>query len=437
MDGAEISAGLKRLYALPRAALAVSGGSDSMALMELTAAHIAQLGRDLSNFTILSVDHGLRSGSAREAAMVADRARALGFAHVTLTWEGAKPRAGLQEAARFARLDLMSAWCVANRVGHLVLGHTLDDQAETFVMRVARGSGPNGLGAMDEVGNWYGITLLRPLLDVPREQLKAWLEARGIGWISDPSNDDPRFTRVRVRQLLPALEAAGVGRKALAMAADQMRAARNMLERAADAAAGRALTLHDGGICTIALDIINVEPADIARRLLRRAVMAIGAGRYPPERAEIARLADWLSDGAKTGRTLGGCAMTRIGDNVVMFREFGRSGLETRTLRAGARGIWDRRFHVEIPSEINAKIRVRALGSDGLKALPDGMVRPRGLPAAALHTLPSFWQGDALLTAPHLNEDNGVDGARFTAWFVNAERIRLGAGAVPPERLEK
>jgi len=419
---------LECLDDVPSAALAVSGGADSTALMVLAAGYARARSRDLGTITVLTVDHGLRPEAAAEAVAVAAVAARLGLAHVTLKWTGEKPDTGIQEAARFARLDLMTGWCVANDVGHLVLAHTLNDQAETFLMRLARGSGLDGLSSIASTGSWNGVKLLRPLLYVPRENLETRLEREGIGWIEDPSNFDPRFTRVRARALLTTLAEAGLSADALADAAGQMREARDALERATDAGARRALTVYDAGLCTLDLGALADESRDIAERLLRRTVMAVGARPYPPEWSEVSRLADWVRGGAAGGRTLAGCQIARSKDRLLVFREFGREGLETLALEPGARAVWDRRFHVAAPAEIPGPVTVRALGSDGLGQLPREVVRPRSLPASAAHTLPSFWWRGDLVAVPHLRVDIERQRGKtpFTARFANGEALKSG-----------
>ena len=184
-------------------ALAVSGGSDSVALMVL-AARWVQSQADAPNVTVLTVDHGLRPASAEEAAQVGRWARALGLDHAILGWRGAKPSSGLQAAAREARYALMSDWCLEHGAAAIVTAHTANDQAETVMMRLARGSGVDGLAGMmrETLAPW---PVLRPLLGVTRARLRAVLTAAGHDWIDDPSNDDTAFERIRMRQALDAL----------------------------------------------------------------------------------------------------------------------------------------------------------------------------------------------------------------------------------------
>src|SRR5690606_24842602 len=128
-------------------------------------------------------------------------ASALGLAGAMLEWQGDKPTTGIQARARQARYDLLIGWCTDNRAGALVTAHSLEDQAETFLMRLARGSGADGLAAMRPARE-DRIAILRPLLGVSRARLRSTLTAAGQHWLEDPANRDPRFERVRWRTTL-------------------------------------------------------------------------------------------------------------------------------------------------------------------------------------------------------------------------------------------
>ncbi|MCP5412979.1 MAG: tRNA lysidine(34) synthetase TilS [Alphaproteobacteria bacterium] len=191
----------------------MSGGGDSLALMHLAASHAAAAKSPAP--IMLTVDHGLRKGSAGDARKVAGWAKALGLKAHVLTWRGDKPKRGIEAAAREARYRLMGAWMVKQGAAALCVGHTQDDQAETFLLRLARGSGVDGLSAMGALSRWpvagfAGLAVVRPLLDRSRAELRAYLAAAGQDWLDDPMNDDPAFDRVRLRALAPALAEAGL-----------------------------------------------------------------------------------------------------------------------------------------------------------------------------------------------------------------------------------
>ena len=273
-----------------RVAVAVSGGADSLALLLLAHAAIGE------RLIVLTVDHGLREGSAAEAAMVACVSAGLGVAHSTLSWAGDKPAANLQAAARTARYALMDAWCVDADVPWLLTAHHADDQAETLLMRLARGSGLGGLAGIRARRTLAGGTvLLRPLLGVRRAALRAVVDAAGLTPVDDPANRDPRHDRTRVRQLL-----AGVPDL------DALRFAASAAHLAAAAAAldwAEALAWDsraEAGPAGLVVDAAGL-PAELRHRLAARALMELGVAADGPA---VARMVARLEAGAAA--TLGG-----------------------------------------------------------------------------------------------------------------------------------
>jgi len=266
----------------PLLAVAVSGGRDSLCLCLL--AHdwtTARGGRVLA----LVVDHGLRPGSAEEARTTAATLAGQGIAAEILAWAGPKPAAGLQEAARAARYDLLRAACRRAGALHLLLAHHADDQAETVAMRAARDSGPDGLAGMAALVETADVRLLRPLLGVPRAALTATLEARGVPWIDDPSNRDPRFERVRWRAAaLPPVAPGDGGRAARE---------RRLAEAALDVLA---IDPRGPGAGEVGLDrdaFCRLDP-ELRGRLLSRVVQAVSGGDHPPRRDRLARAVERL-----------------------------------------------------------------------------------------------------------------------------------------------
>lgn len=260
--------------------LAVSGGPDSRALMHAAAA----LG---ATAWVATVDHGLRPEARAEAEGVAAAARALGLPHAILSWTGPKPGTGLQDAARAARYDLLAAEAQRVGAGRVLTGHTRDDQAETVLMRLAAGSGPAGLAGMAaERVLASGITLGRPFLALPKAALVAWCEGRGIPYLRDPSNADPRFARGRLRAAWPILEQEGLTPARLARLAE--RAARDAAALrivAAQAFEAARLPAPDGAP-RLDGSVLVALPEAIALRCLDLALTQAGATPRRLERLE-------------------------------------------------------------------------------------------------------------------------------------------------------
>lgn len=384
------------------AGLAVSGGADSLALMHLARSWSQQKGAQEPRITVLTIDHGLRPESASEAEWVAEQAEAAGFPCAILRWRSDKKSSAIQEKARNARYALMAEFAHANALDALVSAHHLDDQAETVLMRLGRGSGVDGLAAMPALRACAGVPLHRPLLDVPKARLVATLEKLGHEWLEDPSNDDTRFERVRVRRAMEQLEDIGISAQALARTARRMRRAREALDQTAASFLGDHAKLEDAGYCRITMAGLHEAPDDIVLRALARAIEGVGG---PPSRLRMSKLEallEGLQRGAKAAVTLGGCRIVREADELLVLREAGRSGLSDIVLKPGECRLWDNRYRVSIGAASSNMVHVRALGSDGY-----GQIRARlgfalTLPEHAADGIVSFWNEENVLAVPPL-----------------------------------
>lgn len=329
--------------------LAVSGGPDSTALMHL---FVRWRGSSSTPAAIvLSIDHGLRPEAAAEAEVVAASAKRLGLAAQVLRWAGDKPATGLQEAAREARYRLLGEAARAHGLDAIVTAHTEDDQAETLLMRLARGSGLDGLAAMQAVAQLGGIKLVRPLLGVPKARLLATLAEAGIGYASDPSNLDPRFERTRLRATAPVFRGLGLTSAALARTSRRLERARLALEAATDELASASVSVDHLGVGRLDLASLSAAQEEIAVRLVARLVTAIGGDAGAPSLAKVEALTAWLRTAKDGGRTLGRTEV-RIGGRgvrqAIFLRESRRSPLPVTSLAAGTAILWDGRFRISL-----------------------------------------------------------------------------------------
>ncbi|MEE1657574.1 tRNA lysidine(34) synthetase TilS [Microvirga sp. CF3062] len=270
--------GLERLFSsLSQASgilVAVSGGPDSMALMH-GLARWASLKRR-PPIHVATVDHGLRPEAAEEAAFVAREAALLSLPHRTLAWTGQKPATGIQEAARETRYGLLVEHARERGASHLVTAHTLDDQAETVMMRLSRGSGLSGLAGMRLETDRHGIRHVRPLLGVPKSRLLDQCRQQGWRFVTDPSNADERYARVRWRKLMPLLAAEGLTAERLARLAERAAQADEALDLKAREALDRAEPLSEAGTLSFHARALTDEPFDIALRVLELALAEAG-----------------------------------------------------------------------------------------------------------------------------------------------------------------
>jgi tRNA(Ile)-lysidine synthase len=322
--------------------LAVSGGPDSTALLLLAARWAKGLKRP-PKLVAITIDHGLRAEAAREALAVKRLARRLGVTHRILRWRGKKPKTGLQEAARAARYRLLGQAAADAGHAHILTGHTLDDQAETVLFRLARGSGLVGLAGManasplpigaDRIG-----FLLRPLLRIPKARLLATLRAAGIAFSEDPSNRDPRFTRARLRELMPPLAQEGLSTHGLSRFAARMRRADLTIEIAV-AAAREALAPEPwperGPVRFETVGFANL-PAEVALRLLGRAIAHAG-NEGPVELAKLESLYEAMRQAAsRLRRTLAGALIT-LDSNWIAVEQAPARRFSAQRMPSGAR----------------------------------------------------------------------------------------------------
>ncbi|NWH07291.1 MAG: tRNA lysidine(34) synthetase TilS [Alphaproteobacteria bacterium] len=396
--------------------MAVSGGPDSVLLMHLGAAYAKARGQRAP--LVFTVDHRLRPASSGEAAMVDIAAQALSLRHETLVWKGAKPAHGLQEAARAARYRLLNAAARRHGLVDMLLGHTADDQAETFLMRLARGAGVDGLAAMQASVRLDGlapdIRLLRPLLGVSRARVLADLEAMGVSFVQDPSNADPRFERVRMRALLEAMAEAGISATAIARSAGRLSRARAALEAATQVLGAAAAQVSPLG--SVALDIAPFAAAreELRVRLLQWILKTVSGGGDACDDADLAHLAERLCAPGFKGATLGGTRLLpkRQGGLMLFLREGAAIAPAAAPLRPGTPLLWDGRFLLTLSASARGRLPpgglfVRALRRDGSRAaltmLKDQGIRIPAMPASLRETLPGLWLADGTLAgAPHL-----------------------------------
>jgi tRNA(Ile)-lysidine synthase len=307
--------------------LAVSGGPDSTALMHLAALWQAQ--QSVPPLLVVTVDHALRPEGRVEAENVGQAATDLGLPHTILTWEGEKPTTGLQEAARDARYQLLDIFAHQQDATHLVTAHTLDDQAETILMRMARGSGPSGLIGMQTLTHRRSLTHARPFLPIAKARLVTTCAANGWAYAHDPSNDDPRFARSRWRTLMPQLAAEGLTPARLATLSER-------LARWDETLAALARHAHAAAVIEVLADRRVYDASELARQplevLTRLITFALRElfGDDPDWRApRLERIEDFAGQlhdafGAQKSfrRTLGGALFTLMDDGrLTMMRE--------------------------------------------------------------------------------------------------------------------
>lgn len=403
VSDAEFASRMARLggfESAPRLAVGVSGGGDSLALTLLLHRWATEQGGAL---LALTVDHALRPESAAEAAGVAQTMARIGVPHRVLRWEGEKPHAGLQAAAREARHRLLIAACVEAGVPHLALAHNQEDQAETLLLRLSRGSGVDGLAGMAPSRPAGPIRLIRPCLDLPHERLLATCRAAGMNWVEDPSNQNPRFARARLRVVGALLAEEGLTAERLAETARRAARARAALERATADLLAVAASLRPEGWIRLDPAPVMDAPEEIALRALTRCLTVVGGGLRPIRDAAVERLYGELRDGLEGGRTLAGCRTLRRRGAVLIVRE-AEAVTDRRPVAPGESVWWDRRFAVTPSAARRVPVEVARLGVSGWSRVvaekPE--LRRLDLHATVRETLPGLWSDGRLLAVPTL-----------------------------------
>jgi tRNA(Ile)-lysidine synthase len=306
-------------------AVAVSGGGDSKALMLLLADWAQAASR--SPPVVLTVDHGLSPGASGAAQKVIRSAKGLGLKAHKLVWKGPKPEADIEASARVARYRLMGEWCDGHRVKGLYVAHTREDQAETFLLRLARGSGLDGLAAMRTrspypLPGFDRLCVVRPLLDIGRDALRSYLSDRNEDWSEDPMNSDPRFARVRIREAWPVLTDLGLSATRIASAAQHLARARDAL----DDATGELLD----AVCRFEPDRVVLDgerlaaaSPEIGLRALALVLSRVSGEPYRPRFERLERLYRLIREGEfKSARTLHGCRIGRAPKIAAIFGPF-------------------------------------------------------------------------------------------------------------------
>lgn len=381
----------------PFLAIAVSGGADSLALTLLANRWARQRGGRVVGLT---VDHGLRSGSTDEAHQTGQWLRGYDIEHQILTWTGEKPQSGLQHRAREARYAYLTDWCRRFHCLHLATAHHREDQAETVAMRKERQSGDVGLAAMAAIRELQGLRLLRPLLGINKSALEASLQAIAQGWIDDPSNASPAFTRNRLRQT-------GLDIDALSNEAELYGKRRASDDRRIAAALAHHVRLDPAGFARIERQDFLELPERDAIGLLVRLLITVGGRPYPPRKDALLRLLHTLrgtrpTNSAKpSSGTLSGCRILKYRNAWLVCRE--RFTSPPLDLVPGQTLHWENHFKVTLNGPAD-RLAVEALGQRGRRAENTLILKgkSRTLPGAIKARLPSICRGGRLLAVPHL-----------------------------------
>jgi len=301
-------------------AIGVSGGADSLALVLLIKETLPK-----AKLVALTVDHGLRPTSRQEAEYVATLMEQHQIEHHILSWMGRKPKTGIEEAARVARYNLLCDWCLEHQVKYLAIAHHLFDQAETFLMRLERGSGLFGLSAMNEISERNNIKILRPFLYIHPDKLKAYLKNKGISWVEDESNQCTDFLRVKMRKFLPLLaDETGITPERLGLAAQNLQRTRQFIEETVHDIINN--KVHLWGKCGVSFDIAEFLSwhQELQFYVLSELMLTISGNVYVPEAEALQKLIAEIKRENFNGMTLGGVYIQKSDMHIWIIKEYRR-----------------------------------------------------------------------------------------------------------------
>ena len=349
----------------------------------------------------LVVDHGLRLGSDKEAECVKAILNKLGIEVHILCWSGDKPKSNIQALAREARYRLLTDWCKENRLFNLLLGHTKDDQAETIYSRLRRGSGVDGLSAMSAVTSVKYVRVLRPLLGIERVHIQDYLVKLGIDWINDPSNENEKFERVKIRKFLNHDK---LFKKRLADTAAHMGRVRTLLENFTMQLILDCIAVDAIGYATIDLIRFKNYTEEEQLRAVARVLSVIGGKNYKPRLRSLSRLLAFMVDADFRGViTLHSCKVIIKCGVVLILRERSKSSLNiplSETL------YWDGRFTIEADIINIHNIAKGVVYVDYLTESEWGKVRSKvgktNILSSIIYTLPALKLGNKVVAIPQL-----------------------------------
>lgn len=391
-------------------AVAVSGGSDSMALALLLGEYSEN--SDIEIFA-LTVDHALRPESADEAIQVHNWFKERGIFHHTLRWDSQKNPSNIQAKARKARYKLMADFCAGHGITSILVAHTSNDQAETLLMRLMRGSGLDGLSAIPIIRQITDrVRIIRPLLDFTREELQEYLRTLKQEWIEDPSNKNTKFTRVKVRNLISATPDAALLTKRLADTAGHMLRARNYIEERMKERLARVVEFHNEGFYSVDLHKFKNLHDEERLRFLSSALQRVGGQEYKPRFENLKALHDNIIKGRVVGScTLWGCEVAlskkHSEENYLFIYKEPAATNDIIEISISAKTQWDGRFECNA----TAPFKVCALGKVGynyleslgfkinLKRAGHGFV----IPKKVIYSVPAFIdENNKIIAAPQI-----------------------------------
>ncbi|MBY0272481.1 MAG: tRNA lysidine(34) synthetase TilS [Alphaproteobacteria bacterium] len=387
-------------------AIAISGGPDSLALLLLI--HDFAI-KTKKKIIALTVDHGLRTSSYKEALYVQKLAHNLGIQHVILKWEMKKPTTRIQEKAREARYDLLLTWCKNNQVPTLLLGHHQQDQEETFWLRLSSGSGLDGLTGMKPVIEREGILIYRPLLNFSKERLKATLKAKNQEWIEDPSNESSTYFRGRFRA---HLKEEGLTYERLLAVMMKLQEDADFINSSLLSSLQNAVKIFEEGYFTLQRDVFEALHPALAKRMISLLIKWFSRVPYPPRSTQVEGVFKKIREGQSF--TAGRAFWVSKPKEILILREAAAMKEKIPLSSLNKPHLWDNRFWVS-PHLKNALLQKEALLIPLGNSPFDKDKVISSFPSSVWPTLPAIEVKGKIVSIPHLcyNIENEVNQRKF------------------------
>ncbi len=384
--------------------IAVSGGSDSLALFHIITDWEAE---NKPEILVASVDHGLRSESKAEVEFVKKICEIKRVKHFSLkpTMNISEARGNLQDNARSARYQLLRNWAISNDLECILVGHTLDDQEENLLIRFLRGSGVDGLASMESIVVRNEILWIRPLLKYRKEELRNYLRNNNYNWIDDPSNDDDKYQRVKMRKLLRQLKSDSLIAPNFAKTADHMLRASKLSKEIAKQNSKTLLSFNDIGQITFEVEKYSHLFGDTQFRILSGIISWFSGKFYKPRFSQLENIHSKILNGKLTGATLGGTVFKKENGTIIITREL--ASVEENHLVKDKKFIWDNRWLITLKQKTQGKLYVKPYG---LLYLDDhGFSITSEFDKSALATIPTITTNKGVKFVPLSNLEYDVD----------------------------
>ncbi len=408
--------------------IALSGGVDSTALA-LMAQKWASSHRDVTLICVI-VDHQLRSESSIEAELTAKRFTDLGFEHVIIrVWpKDEHPEKVTQSDARQARYEILETACQNYRAGYVLLGQHLDDQAETFLYRLFKASGLDGLCAMSVKSKKNGLIYLRPMLNMRKSELKSYCRDMNIKWVEDPSNGSDKYIRTSIRSLYQNAENVGLDVKHVNTSIKKINAAQSYIDDMFMAFCDVNIRVSTHGFAIMQLDAYMRLHPYMKVFVLKKLLSMVAGSVYPPRQASLEKLVEHIEQGAQKIMTLHGCVLDNdMDEDAIYFYREKRAMAPTVTLEAGQSTIWDQKYQVTWHGHGNIELCPAYQKQSSFEKLADQTMieQFKSYPKPVRDVALSIWQGDVLLSLPLISMMGANDKVEITPIFARYEQIKI------------